>query len=75
MLAISISIKSICFVQPLPFFLYILSYFSLWYLSFPSIPATGEVPLHPPNYFSLFYFMYVLFGYLYLFLYLIRIFQ
>lgn len=70
------SMKSICFVHPLPFFLYILSKFSLWYLLFPSIPTPGEVPLYPPpNIFSLFCFLSVLFGYLYLFLYLIRVFQ
>ena len=42
------SMKSICFVHPLPFFLYILSKFSLWYLLFPSIPVRGRYLGTPP---------------------------
>ena len=69
--AISINIKSICFVHSLPFFLYILSKFSLCIFISP-IPTPRGVPLYPPpEYFQSVLFFVYLFGLAYLLLYLI----
>jgi len=56
------SMKSICFVHPLPFFLYIFSKFSLWYLYFLYTESEGGT-LYPPPKFLLILLFCVLFGF------------